>query len=244
MWLVLCNPTDSAALWAYAGLRDRGLRPLELVASHEFSYSTWSVHYVDEHGANFEIALQGGRKLISSEIKGVLNRLSEIPVDHLVFTSEEETRYAGQELSALVLSWMACISPVSINKTSPRGLSGAWRSPLEWALLAAHAGLQVPPVRLSSHRVYDVVEPFAGTRCFIVLGERVFGGELPPQIAQACVRLAHLAEIDLLGVELGFDQEHGMPFISATPLPDFRLGGRGFIEHLYHHLTGLPAKPT
>ena len=237
MWLVLCEPSDGAALWAYAGLRDRGLSPLELISPQALVCSTRSVHRIGEHGASFEIGLPDGRRLSSGDIKGVLNRWSNVPTNHLIGASESETRYAAEELNALVLSWLACIGRVAINRPSPRGLPGAWRSGSEWAMLAARAGFPVAALRLSSHHAPVVQAPAIETRSLIVLGGRIFGAELPPHVAQACARLAQLADTDLLGIELHIDTAHRMYFGAATPWPDLRIGGRGLIDHLHHCLT-------
>jgi hypothetical protein len=239
MWLVLCDPSDHAALWAYAELRERGLAPLELISPHALLCSTSSVHRIGDRGASFEIGLPDGRKLASGDIKGVLNRWSSVPTDHLFAVSESEMHYAVEELSALVLSWLTCIGGVTINRPNPRGLPGAWRSHAEWAMLAARAGLSVPGLRLSSHRINAAPEPVAESCSLTVLGERIFGAEAPPHIAQACARLAHLADTDLLGIELHIDRARRMSFAAATALPDLRIGGRAFIEHLHHRLTDL-----
>ena len=236
MWLVICDPNDSAALWAYAGLRERGLSPLVLITPHELACSTWSEHRIGCNEVTFEIAVPGGQKLVSSDIRGVLNRLSELPVEHLVFSSEEETRYVIQEWNALILSWMTCIGAVSINKASPRGLAGAWRSPAERNALAARARLPVAPLTLSSGYEAELTHPSEAERAVMVLGGRVFGDEVQPRIAEACVQLAALAETTLLGIYFSFEQG-GLLFRTADPLPDLRIGGLDFFDHLHVCLT-------
>jgi len=241
MWVVLCDPADHAALWAYAGLRDRGLTPLELISPQALVCSTWSAHRIDGTSAGFEIRMPDGRMLASRDIAGLLNRLSFIPTDHLAFSSEQETNYAREELNALVLSWLACIGPAAINRPNPRGIGGAWRSPAEWHVLAARAGLPTAPLRLSSHGA-AVPRPIAAKQSFIVLGQRVFGGELPPSLADGCVRLAALAEVDLLGIELHADRARRIVFGGANPLPDLRVAGRAFLDALHLRLAAGRAR--
>jgi hypothetical protein len=240
MWVVLCDPADHAALWAYAGLRDRGLTPLRLVSPQALVCSTWSAHRIETRSADFEIRMPDGDRLASSDIRGLLNRLSAVPTGHIVFSAESERRYASEEINALVLSWLACIGPAAVNRPSPRGIGGAWRSPAEWSVLAARAGLPTAPLRLSSHGV-NAARAIAATRSLIVLGDRVFGGELPPNIAHACTRLARLADADLLGIELHVDRGQRLLFGGASPLPDLRLGGRAFIDALYLRFGGMEA---
>ncbi|SCF02405.1 hypothetical protein GA0074695_2933 [Micromonospora viridifaciens] len=236
MWLILCDPSDHAALWAFTGLHVRGLSPLELVCAQELACATFSAHRIGRHNSMFEIHLPDGRTLLSTEIQGVLNRLSHVPTDHLAFASEPDARYAADELTALVLSWIACVGAVTVNRPSPRGLAGAWRSPAEWNVLAARSGLPVPRMPLST-LIRQAPELPTATRSVIVLGEFVFGDGVPTDIARACVRLARSVDADLLGLQLHLDHELRARFAGATYLPDLRLGGQGLLDELHRHLT-------
>ncbi|MCQ6556830.1 hypothetical protein NPS70_27115 [Streptomyces sp. C10-9-1] len=265
MWLVLCGPEDRSALWAYEGLRERGLAPIDVVEPETLTRSARSAHRVDEDRASFEIALPDGRTLASGDIDGLLNRLTWAPVDHLVFASRADTCYAMEEMSALVLSWLRCVAPVAVNRPSPRGLSGAWRSPAEWTVLASAAGLPVSPLSLSS-RVLAEAHPYgrdeaegdasstATAHTVVVLGDHVFGGDPVRALAPACRRLARLADAELLGIDLDLgdrvdqvdvDRLGGVDrgdvrFLRATPMPDLRVGGDALLDSLHEHLTRLP----
>ncbi|MFF9642963.1 hypothetical protein [Kitasatospora aureofaciens] len=243
MWLVLCDPADRPALWAYEGLRERGLEPLELVSPQTLLGSTRSAHRVGRLGAGFEITLPDGRVLASRDVDGVLNRVAAAPFGYLPFTTHADAEYAAQELRALLLSLLSCLAPVAVNRPCGYGLCGAWRPAAEWAALAIRAGLPVPPARISSS---PDVEPGAGTGGrgdVLVLGEHVFGSPVAED-EEAYVRLARLAGTDLLGIDLR--REDGRPalFAGASPLPDLRPGGEAFLDHLLKHLTGLsPGAP-
>ena len=241
MWLVLCDPGDAAALWAYVGLRARGLTALELVTPQALVCSLRSVHRVRPTGASFEIALADGRTLDSAKLRGVLNRLSNLPLDHLTIAPEAEARYAIEEMHALVLSLMASISSISLNRPSPRGLGGAWRPQAEWTLLAARAGLAAPALRLSSSRGVWVAEPALPRQTAIVLGKEVFGAELPAGLAQACVRLAQLSDTELIGIDLHRRSDGTLWFSGASALPDLRIGGGPLLDHLHTCLTRASA---
>ncbi|MFF7770967.1 hypothetical protein ACFZC7_31220 [Streptomyces massasporeus] len=238
MWLVLCDAEDKAARWAYEGLRERGLAPLELVSSRHLVHAPRSAHRLDGSGADFGIDLPDGRTLAAGRIDGVLNRLSWAPVGDIVFATRADTLYAREEVSALLLSWLASIASVMVNRPSTRGLSGAWRSPAEWSVLAARAGLPVATLRLGGDAVTGT-DMYSPTHSVVVLGEQVFGdvGDLAP----ACVRLARSARADLLGVDLRLGDWSPARFTRATVLPDLRIGGSALIEALYGHLIGLPA---
>ncbi|MEE1752735.1 hypothetical protein [Streptomyces sp. SP18CS02] len=241
MWLVLCNPGDQAARWVCTGLRERGPTPVELVDAEMLTRSVRSAHSIEEGPARFETTLPDGRVLASDDVDGVLNRLTYAPVGHLVFASVTDSCYAMAEMSALVLSWLQCLAPVSVNRPSPLGLSGPWRSPAEWSLLAAGAGLRVAPLRLSGESPTTARNPV--DRTVVVLGEHVFGGEAVPGLVPGCRRLARGAGADLLGVDLELDDRHGARFAGATLLPDLRIAGPPLIARLHTYLTRLPARP-
>ncbi|MEU3653520.1 hypothetical protein AB0E67_11940 [Streptomyces sp. NPDC032161] len=241
MWLVLCDPEDQAARWVRTGLRERGPDPVELVDSEMLTRSVRSAHCIEEGRASFETTLPDGRTLASDDIDGVLNRLTYAPVEHLVFASAVDTCYAMAEMSALVLSWLQCLAPVTVNRPSPLGLSGAWRSPAEWSVLAAGAGLPVAPLRLSGES--PTAAGKAAARTVVVLGEHVFGGEAVPDLVPACRRLARAAGADLMGVGLELDDRHGARFAGATLLPDLRIAGPALVARLHAYLTRLPGRP-
>ncbi|MER7766884.1 hypothetical protein [Kitasatospora sp. NPDC096140] len=247
MWLVLGDPADRAALWAHKGLRERGLEPLELLSPQALLGSTRSAHRVGRHGAGFEIVLPDGRLLDSREVSGVLNRVAAAPFGLLPFDTHGDALYAQEELSALLLSLLTCLAPVAVNRPCATGLCGAWRSTAEWTVLAARAGLPVPPARISSSPGPEpdraAVPDSDGV---LVLGDRVFGApslaaSLSAEDEEACVRLARLAGTDLLGLDLHLDDEQRPVFGGASPLPDLRSGGEPFLDHLLDHLTALPA---
>ncbi len=242
MRLVLCDAGDAAALWAFAGLRARGLDGLELVCPQALVCSLRSVHRVGARDAHFEIALADGRVLDSRAVRGVLNRVSVLPLDHLGGAAAADGRYAVEEIHALVLSWLATLGAAALNRATPRGLSGAWRPPIEWTLLATRAGLPVPAVRQSSRDGFRRTgAPPIRRHTVVVLGDGVFGLELPRDLAQACVRLARLADTDLLGIDLDRLADGSLTFADATPQPDLRFGGSAFLDELHARLTGAPA---
>jgi hypothetical protein len=242
MWLVLCDPGDAAALWAYAGLRRRGLSALQLVSPQSLVCSLRAVHRVGRAGASFEIALGDGHTLDSRSLRGVLNRLSGLPVDHLVAAPAADARYAIEETNALVLSMLESIAPITLNRASPRGLGGTWRTPMEWAALAGRAGLPTPALRQTSAHGLIASQPMAAGVSIIVLDQQVFGAALPADLTPACVRLAALSDTPLLGIEFRTDSSGGLWFSDATALPDLRVGGNGLLGHLHRRLLGPAAQ--
>jgi hypothetical protein len=244
MWVILCDAGDRAAAWAYSRLRRRGLDQLELITSHDLAGATYSVHEIDSYGARFEIQLSDGRTVVSADVRGVLNRLSFLPAESLAVAAPADRNYAFAEMSALITSWLTCISPVTLNKPTAYGWSGAGRPAVAWRQLAAAAGMPVLPQTFSSHDVGSAFAPDR-TASMLILGEDVFGNEnFDAAVSEGLVRgsaeLARLAGADLLGVTLELHSRKGPQFASATTLPDLRAGGEAFIEALHTSFTTMP----
>jgi hypothetical protein len=244
MWLVLCDAEDRSALWAYRRLQARGLAPLELVTGEMLAFSqTWE-HRLGKAGATFDIALADGRHLRRDEVRGVLNRLRGLPTAHLVRASSVDRDYATQELFALVLSCLQAL-PNVVNRASPQAFSGQWLPRAQWLLLAAQAGMLTVPFsqtdaepadasRIGHHR-WSLHRP---TAAVLVLGGRVLGRTVPPEVVGGCRRLAALAGATLLGVDLLADGAGGWAVTGVNSFPDLLFGGEDFIDELELELRG------
>jgi len=236
MWLVLCEPTDLSAIWAWKGLRARGVEPIELVTSHALAYCLRFEHRIGRRGTTTMISLADGRTVTSAAVRGTLNRLVRVPTDHLQTANAQDQRYAEQELSALFLSWVHALPAPLINTPTPRGLGGARRPISEWTMMAARAGLPAAFYSPTDHDVSRTRDPSPADRSVtgLVLHGRCFGA-MPDAFRLGCARLAELADTALLGVEFlarGGDWQ----FVSATPLPDLRQGGESLLHALAESL--------
>jgi hypothetical protein len=247
MWLVLCPSNDIAALWAYRGLLARGLAPLELVNAEVLAHAlTWE-HRVTSNGAWTRITLADGRTLSTETIQGVLNRLVVVPDAQIARASLADRDYARQELHALYMSWLMAIPGVALNRPTGQGLSGAWRHISEWVALAARAGLPTRPYHQSGAVPLDLWAPATAAQpddtvvSAIVIGERVCGSVLAPAIEEACCRLARLAGVGILGVDLAQASNGDLYFAAASPTPDLRLGGASLLDTLAAELTSRVA---
>ena len=248
MWLMICSAHDVSALWAYHGLRARGLQPFELVTAEMLTTSARWEHTVGVDGANFNVTLADGRVIDNRYVNGVVNRLTHVPLQHLAGTPDFE--YAQQEYTALFMSWLKTLPAPIFNGVQSQGLSGAWRHVSEWVWMAAQSGLPTATYNQSSHDDIDetkhlrrIVPEGTPTTMAIVLGDHVFGPTLPPHIADACKALARLAQNRLLGIELTLGQSHRLwTFAGATPMPDLRLGGEALLNELARQLYGARAQ--
>ena len=237
MWTVLCASHDHAAIWASDGLRSRGLNPVELVTAECLAFSPAWEHRVGSDGAYVKIALQDGRVLCSSRLRGVLNRLSAPSQDLIAHATAADREYANCELQAFYLSWLNSLSGVIINRPSPLGLSGGWRHTSEWAIRAARAGLRVAPYRQSARDAADRgYFPFTpeGTvpATVIVLRDKVFGAVMPEAVNAACVRMARAENMELFGVDLYQGSNGEWMFGHASPTPNLVMGGEPLLDYM------------
>ena len=62
MWLFLCESNDVSAIWAYQGLKTRGLVPAELIRSEMFELGVRWEHQVGAEGVYVDFTLKDGRR--------------------------------------------------------------------------------------------------------------------------------------------------------------------------------------
>jgi hypothetical protein len=235
MYLVICSATDLPALWAYRGLKARGLAPLELIHAETLARSLRFEHRLGAAGVDIRIALPDGRTIGNHTIHGVLNRLAWLQLDQLPWVDSDDRDYATQELTAFFLSWLHAVSRPVVNRATPQGLAGQWRHGSEWVSLAARAGLPTQSYRQTSRDSGDAWEwpnkPLAA-QTVLVIADRTFGAPAPAALLRGCLGLARLAETELLGIDFAVSEEGSWSFAGATALPDLRLGGEALLDIL------------
>jgi hypothetical protein len=242
MWLVLCSAQDISGLWAFQGLQLRGLRPIELVTAEVLPYSLKWEHTLGASDPSISVTLMDGRVIKSGAVRGVLNRLTHVPLQHLAGAPDYD--YAVQEYTAFFMSWLFALPKPIINRADAQGLCGAWRHISEWVWLAGRAGLPTAHYRQrSTDQIDETVEmrrlhpygtPTVGA---VVVGERVIGPSFSPEIRAGCLRLAELSKTALLGIEFAASaSENGWTFAGATPMPDLRIGGEPLLNALAKEL--------
>lgn len=241
MWLALCDTRDAAALWAIAGLRRRGLSPLIAVTPGALVLSRRLAHEIRDGRAHSRFTLPDGREVACDDVCGVLNRWRALPLEHLAGATTEDSRYAVQEIHAIVLSLLAGFGERAINAPTPQGLAGHERAPAEWTLLAGRAGLPTLPFRMTSDAPPSLI---AGGQVasVVVLDDDVHLAaarlRLPTDLHPACVALRRLAGVRVLGVDLHRGSDDTWWFRGATPVPDWRIGGEPLLDGLLAALTG------
>lgn len=251
VWLVLAPEVDEAARWAAERLPGAGLDPLCLVTDADLVHATWD-HRVDDDQVATRLTLTDGRVLVSTEVEGTLNRLVHVPIGLITALSPADRDYAFHEWSALFLSWLSSLPGPILNPPETRGLGGAWRSPAEWAMLAAETGVLSAPVRFDSANEWPdsgdwrAWPPYAPIEeDVIVVGEVVFARDPHDEVTLAAYRrLACHAGTPILGIAFACATRGGPPHVAAaTPLPDLRAGGDDLIDALAAALRGKRGAP-
>jgi hypothetical protein len=249
MWLVLCDAGDTSALWVHQQLCARGLAPVELITADALAMADYWEHRIA--GARTSIRFRiDNLDVTGDQLRGVVNRLYTAPIPHWRSAQQRDQDYVQQELIAFFLSWLHALPCPVINRPTPQGLSGRWRTESEWVLLAHQAGLPTAPFRHSSH---DRVDEMKGEKrlvpwgtlvqTVIVLGDAVAGAAVPQPLVAACQRLAQLSGTELLGVDFIAGEADAWTFAGASPMPYLMLGGEALIDALFRELARADGAP-
>jgi hypothetical protein len=243
MYLVLYNSYDTAALWAFRGLKAHGLNPIELVDADSLVCNPYFEHRIKTNQVSTKIKLPDGRQINSETTLGVLNRLQSIPTAQLK-ASKADNLYALQELTALFVSWLYSLPRPVLNPATPQGLSGEFKHASKWILMANSAGLTTAKYEQDSYDadkapfrwIGRLVPPETPVKTVFVVYSQVVGKDIPPEVAEGCRRIAELAETPLLGIEFSDSFNDPWTFVGATPFPDLTLGGEALLDELAHAL--------
>ena len=244
MWLVLCDANDASATLVFQALRARGIAPLELITADALALAEEWEHRIEGDAASVRVRLGDGRTFEGGALRGVLNRLFTAPTWHWRAAAKADQEYVQQELIAFFLSWLNALPCPVINRPTPQGLCGRWRSEAEWVCLAQRAGLPVAPYRASSLDRIDemrgekrLLVPGASTRSVIVVNGTVAGTSVPDELKDACAAFAKEAETELIGLDFIDGAAGPWTFVGANPMPDLRWGGPALIDALVEALA-------
>lgn len=239
MWLVICDAADEAGIWAYAGLKKRGLEPLELVLPEEITFGAQYVHRLSTEQTEFTVDLHDGRRIDAALVKGVLNRLYRLPSAFVDRVKSEDRDYVGEELHAFFMSGLFSLPCPVFNPPSAIALEGEWRDLSEWLWLAGKAGLNCPVYRLSSREkggiVDDLTRATVGatpTRTALVVADEVIAPGAPDEVVAGCRAFASLARLPLIGIDFVVATDGAWICHGASPLPDLRVGSGAVLDAL------------
>jgi hypothetical protein len=197
-----------------------------LLTAGDLSSAGWELRIPGGAGA----AVISGKRVPSSEIRGVLTRLpavTEMELDHVV---PGDRSYVAREMTAFLAAWLSSLECPVLNRPSPNCLLGPnWR-PEQWLLLAARIGIPVVDWTRDTGPGPDAT-PARDTTTVTVIEERCVGYAHPTLAAHAR-QLARAAGVELLAVHFSgpksSDRLTGVdpaPDLSAVPVSD------ALIEH-------------
>lgn len=196
-----------------------------LLSPPDLSISGWQYNPLATEAS---AAVISRRSIGSSEITGVLTRLSWVFEHELIHLAPNDRAYAASEMNAFLLALLDGLACPLLNRPTATCLSGpCWRRE-RWVHFAAGLGIPVCPVRREA-RPSDALspeEPQPPSKSVTVVGDRCFG-ETDETIANCARQLASAAGVDLLRVHFReVDGESRLlgadlcPDISSTDVAD------------------------
>jgi hypothetical protein len=236
MWLVLSEPDDRSALWAWKGLEARGLDPIDIVTPQQLISALRWEHRLGRDGFHARVGLHTGKTLDHDTVRGIFNRIGYLSPSLFAHAAADDRLYAMQEMNALFMSWLTAAPCPVLNRPSPQGLCGQWKHASEWAALADQAGVPAVPFRQSSTMEVAAGSkwhpPGAAIRTVLVVGAQALGPDVPADIAEGCIRLARVAGLGVAGFDFTGAPGDAWLLAGATPQPDLRAGGEPVLDAL------------
>lgn len=229
--LVLCEETDTGAIWAADRLRQVGLAVRVVTGAALATAARWE-HRVGRDGATLEVRLADGTRLSSADIGPVLNRLSFVPSAWLRRVGGPDRDYAVQEIQALYLSWLHALPGPVLNPPTPQGLCGNWRHPSAWAAFAGRAGLPAAWRQSSEHDPGHAWPPSDVLTAYVVANRVVRPPALPASLEAGCIALSRAAATPLLGIDFSPDAERAWRLAGVSVMPDLFRGGDALVDAL------------
>lgn len=152
-----------------------------------------------------DVAVPGGVRIASRDIRGVVTRLARVDGVDLPHVVEDDRPYVAAEMTAFLLSWLSSLACPVLNRPNAMSLAGpAWGSD-RWRRAAVRAGAGGAPDRPAETVV-------------TVIGEECIGDASLAPIARAIA-----AEAGATLLETAFAREndtwalvHASPWVNAA----------------------------
>lgn len=252
-FVVLADPTDEVALWAAAALRRHlgssvaAVSPADLAFARGFTYSSVA------HEQRSRVVLDDGRVLEGRRLRGVLNRLTGVYVEHWRRLGARDATYAEAEMHAAQLAWLHSLGSIVVNPPTPFWLGGTYRRPQQWRATAQRLGLPAPGVRevagslarsgvgvserddprtrYGDPGLSEALSEMSELRRLVVHAGRVFG-DGDDQTSTWARALAREAALPLLGVDVAIDTHGASAVVDVTSQPDLRIGGEALLASI------------
>lgn len=240
MILVVCDVADASVTWAAGALSRRGLSPCVLTGADLAGAREWRHTIGPDGAARVSVHLGNGLVIRDTRVRGVLNRLTYLPMAWTARVGGPDRDYAMQEMFAFYLSWLHALPGPKLNPPTPQGLCGNMRHVSTWVAMATREGLPVHPFHQSERD--DPAAGWqpkpAGAATVIVAGRRVVGPQsLVWRHYDACLRLAAAAGCKLLGIDFLPGGDGVWRMAGASVAPDLSDGGEALADALAEALT-------
>ena len=157
--LVIAHATDAGAASVALRLTSRlGIGKVVTLRPESMGVLRWSQRVDGRGRATTQVALPGRAPIASHEIGAVFNRIRFLPLPQFARSSPKDRDYAGAEMQALVVSWLAALGDRVVNPVHRHPWVTPCVSRLRWAALAAAHRLPV------ARRVIDSRAPWLSDR--------------------------------------------------------------------------------
>jgi hypothetical protein len=143
--LILGNAFDATARALAERLRARhGSVAVQQRTLEELAAARWT-HRLGPGGTRTDVRFSDNTTLAEFAPTLVFNRLEYVPTLLFARMAPADRDYARTEFFALLLSWLASIDEIVVNRATPSGLSGPALRRWQWIARAAEAGLHPYP---------------------------------------------------------------------------------------------------
>lgn len=230
----LLNSDDQPGRMLARALKQISAKQIQLISAEELVYAP-HIRCGFRHGqAFFSFVLQNGLSFSSDQNMVVLNRVSYLPLLHLRQFRHEDQAYVQAEMQALFTFIFSLLPHPVFNAATGRGLCGAERTAMEWALLAKKAGFCI------AETIYEEKhhQHFGGNATPPAFPVIVFNGRCYSSSSlltqEACRSLLHLLQLSGENIIEVFLQVAGdtLRFDRATVKPGFSGINKCFLADL------------
>ena len=230
MILVICEPEDTCGLWLVTEIAKRGW-PVEHILPDEFMIGSRLSLRVSNRHSSVELGLADGRSFSESAIRGVINRMTGFPRPAFHETADQDMIYAGEEMRAATVAWLAGLSCPVLNLPTPYSASGMLMHESRWRQWAGRYGIRTAALKVDADNLMSQPSDCS----VVVIGETVFSADqqpAPATIYESSILLAQTMGVRLLGLYFHINMSGEWEFLRANEMPDLLSIGSKSIDAL------------
>ena len=223
MVCVLLNNNDAPGLWLSRSLQKLGRKNIKLISAEELVYAPSFRCGFQNGKAFFNLQLHSGFVFSNQTVTSVINRIQQLPLQHIQSFIMEDREYASTELNAVFVFLFSILPNNIFNATTVRGFSGKRRSLLEWTMLAQQSGFKTTEIIYQNDQLQNSIDAENSLQSILVFNEKCYGDGRNnfPQAAACCVSLGKLCNEKILEIWF-YDEDGNTLFVSAGTQPSFK----------------------